>query len=66
MAFEIDGINYMHPYDAWNDSVYVRPMIQIFDDGARLLPMHVNDNTPKRGLMDSPVDEDFVKCFWRD
>jgi len=66
MNFEVDGITYVHPHDEWNESVYVRPIIQIYDDGARLVKMCVKNNIPKGGLMDSPVDEVFVRGYWND
>lgn len=68
MAFEVDGITYVHPYEVWSqsESVYVRPIFQIYEDGARLVQMRVNDNTPKGGLMDSPIDEAYLKGYWND
>ena len=64
-TFEIDGIQYTHPYFSYNmDSVYVRPLMQIFEGDARLCPMRVKDNIPKNGLMDSDVDDSFVTAYW--
>lgn len=60
--FEVDGIEYIHPY--YTASVYVRPFMQLFEVDARLAPMSVNNNKPKGGLMDSEVDEEWVKEYW--
>lgn len=61
-TFEVDGIEYIHPFNT--ASVYVRPMMQLFAVDARLSPMKVTDNKPKNGLMDSEVDEEWVKEYW--
>ena len=61
-CFEVDGIHYEHPF--YNASVYVRPMFQLFEVDARLAPMHVSNNRPKAGLMDSEIDEEWLKEYW--
>lgn len=64
--FEVDGIKYIHPKHSNHDgylSVHIRPMIQLrTDDYAPF--MTVNNNKPKLGLMDSEVDEKFLKENW--
>ena len=61
--FTVDDITYVHP-DVGSYSVYVRPMIQIYDQDMRLCPMMVRDNKPKGGLMDSEIDEEFLSWYW--
>lgn len=63
--FVVDGIEYNRPNtNGAPQSVYIRYLIQVFDDDQRLAPMRVYDNKPKSGLMDSEVDEDFLKEYW--
>lgn len=62
-CFEVDGIHYEHPF--YNASVYVRPMIQLLEPDVRLVPMCVSNNRPKAGLMDSEVDEEWLKECWK-
>lgn len=61
-AFVVDDIEYVHPYHT--ASVYVRFMVQIYDGDQRLCPMVVMNNRPKKGLMDSDIDEDYVAGYW--
>lgn len=61
-TFEVDGIIYTYPYS--NDSVYIRRMFQIYYGDERLSPMRVVGNSPKAGLMDSEVDEQWVRRYW--
>ena len=67
--FVLDHIDYVHPDLDYRTpggfSVYVRPMIQIYDQDMRLCPMIVINNKPKAGLMDSEIDEDFLDSYWR-
>lgn len=58
----VDGIRYEHPW--YTASVYIRPMIQIYDIDARLCPMVIRNNTPKGGLMESEVDDKYVEEYW--
>lgn len=63
--FIVDDIEYIHPDCIGGGySVYVRPIVQIYNGDQRLAPMHVNGNSPKKGLMDSEVDEDYLKEYW--
>lgn len=61
-SFEVDGIEYSHPY--YTASVCARQIIQILDGDARLCPMVIKNNKPKAGLMDSEVDEEWVEKYW--
>lgn len=62
VAFTVDDIEYIHPY--LTSSVYVRFMVQIYDGDQRLCPMIVMNNRPKKGLMDSDIDENYVDEYW--
>lgn len=63
--FVIDGIKYVHPHALLREpSVFVRSMISILNGEQRLCPMFVDGNTPKQGLMDSEIDEEFVNNYW--
>lgn len=60
--FEVNGITYVHPL--FTSSVYVRPIFQFYEIDERLCAMRVENNTPKAGLMDSEVDEEWLKEYW--
>lgn len=63
--FLVDDILYTRPDNRGGpQSVYIRQMIQIFDGDQRLAPMHVHGNKPKLGLMDSEIDEEYLKEYW--
>lgn len=65
IVFEVDGIEYHHPFnlDGRRASVTVRPIIQFRPDSVAAV-MNVYGNKPKLGLMDSEVNEQWVKEFW--
>jgi hypothetical protein len=63
--FVVDGIEYNHPHSFFgNYAVCVRPIFQFINDDGRLRSMTVYDNKPKGGLMDSEIDEEFLKEYW--
>ncbi len=65
MIFEVDGIEYHHPHnlDGRQPTVTVRPMIQLRTDYTSSY-MIIFNNKPKGGLMDSDVDEEYLKEYW--
>jgi hypothetical protein len=62
VSFVVDGIEYIRP--CYTNSVYVRQIMQFFEMDARLAPMVVKNNKEKAGLMDSEVDEEYLREYW--